>query len=133
MVDAIAVGDLRRRINEAERRGIETEDGWDREKSVGWMGARSWLRAEDARRTIGREGASDGKTVMGSESEDNYNDRGPHKRERSLRVRERGGGNKRVRESGEGRGAGLISPKEKEDGRNDRTRGGRERGARTRE
>lgn len=68
----------------------------------------------------GTKRASDGKTVMGSESEDNYNDRGPHKRERSSRVSAGGGagirGCERV-ERKERERTGLISSKEKEDER----------------
>jgi len=33
-----------------------------------------------------KDGGNDGKTVIVSESEDNYSDRGLHKRERSFRV-----------------------------------------------
>lgn len=50
----------------------------------------------------GKDGASDGKTVIVSESEDSYSDRGLHKRERSFPC-ECGGGNKRVRERKRGR------------------------------
>lgn len=52
-----------------------------------------------------KNGASDGKTVIVSESEDNYSDRGLHKRERSSPC-ERGGGNKRVREQRAREGGG---------------------------
>lgn len=56
------------------------------------MGARSFAtreREKEERRrrhATGMTGASDGKTVIVSESEDNYSDRGLHKRERSSRV-----------------------------------------------
>lgn len=56
------------------------------------MGARSFAtrekeRVERRRRhAAGRTKQSDGKTVIVSESEDNYSDRGLHKRERSSRV-----------------------------------------------
>lgn len=70
-------------MEETDKRGDRRErDGgrWDREKSGGWMEARSWLRAKGRkkRRDTPREGRGprDGKTVIGSESEDNYNDRG---------------------------------------------------------
>lgn len=57
------------------------------------MGARSFAaherekgeRVETATRR-GKDEVSDGKTVIVSESEDNYSDRGLHKRERSSRV-----------------------------------------------
>lgn len=58
---------------------------WDREKSDGWIEARSWLRANGAegerkkrRRDTprGKDEAGDRKTVIGSESEDKYNDSG---------------------------------------------------------
>lgn len=66
-------------------------DRWDREKSGGWIGARSFARKrkkEEGRRrhVMGKDEGSDGKTVIVSESEDNYNDRRLHKRERSSRV-----------------------------------------------
>lgn len=68
-------------------------DRWDREKSEGWMGARSFAARErekgsrgDGDTPRGKDGAGDGKTVIVSESEDNYSDRGLHKRERSSRV-----------------------------------------------
>lgn len=80
--------------------------------------AREREKEERRRRhaTRGQDGASDGKTVIVSESEDNYSDRGLHKRERSFSC-ECGGGNKRVRESGRERGGdgkGRIDIAERE-------------------
>lgn len=69
---------------------------------------------------------------MGSESEDNYNDRGSHKRERSSRVSAGAGIRGCERVEGRERGGGLISPKEKEDS-GGQDEGQRERGARIRE
>jgi len=42
-------------------------------------------REKTATRRV-KDEANDGKTVIVSESEDNYNDRGLHKRERNSRV-----------------------------------------------
>lgn len=49
-------------------------------------GARKGERREESATRDGKDGAGDGKTVIVSESEDNYSDRGLHKRERSFRV-----------------------------------------------
>lgn len=91
MVSAIAVGDGRQ-INGATEGMVELDRKWDREKSGGWMGARSFAACEKekgrgvtATRRV-KDGGSDGKTVIVSESEDNYSDRGLHKRERSSRA-----------------------------------------------
>lgn len=96
---------------EGEGEGGRELDRWDREKSGGWMGARSFAAREREKEGVetatcrGKDGASDGKTVIVSESEDSYSDRGLHKRERSFPC-ECGGGNKRVRERKRGREGG---------------------------
>jgi len=77
MVGAIALGDGRW-INEA--RAGRIKDGCGIERNP-WDGRKEERRRDASRK--GRKGASDGKTVMGSESEDKYSDREPHKRERS--------------------------------------------------
>lgn len=60
--------------------------------AIAWSCARRVGRRRRTRRAPRvKDGASDGKTVMGSESEDNYNDRELHKKGKKFSC-ECGGG-----------------------------------------
>lgn len=110
VVEMVAVGrwkmdkrdDRRKRKRETkrEKEGSRRNRDRNREKSGGWMEARSrgveseGLEEEEERRDTPRvkDGASDGKTAIGSESEDNYNDRELHKKGKEVLSCECGGG-----------------------------------------